>query len=148
MRRKDLMRNAAVCLIIALMAFAFTACGDSDGADSQQDTTAKAQQEETTEPTVGTDADGRNIDDESFYGTWIADSAKADNMFDGFEITFNEDGTYDAVVTDENISGTWTRDGEKVTIVDEDEILPCNYTYTAKGGLKMIYEGTAVGFHR
>ncbi|MGX8774345.1 MAG: hypothetical protein ACSW8G_04725 [Bacillota bacterium] len=139
------MKKITIILTVMVMLFAFAACGSGDSGDDQ-DTTAKT--EETTEPTVGTDVDGRPIDDQSFYGKWIADSAKAENMFDGFEITFNEDGTYDAVVTGEEVSGTWTRDGEKVTIVDEYEILPCNYTYTAKGGLKMYYEGEYVGFHR
>ncbi|MBE6028716.1 MAG: hypothetical protein E7226_00960 [Clostridiales bacterium] len=140
------MKKVLAILAAMMMLFAFTACGSGDSNGSGEDSGNKA--ETTTEPTVGTDVDGRPIDDQSFYGKWIADSSKAVNMFDGFEITFNEDGTYDAVVTGEEVSGTWTREGEKVTIVDEYEILPCNYTYTAKGGLKMYYEGEYVGFHR
>ena len=43
---------------------------------------------------------------------------------------------------------TESRNGEQVTLVDEDGILPCDYVYTPKGGLKMYYEGEHVGFHR
>lgn len=150
MKNRKSMKIITILTLTLVMGFAFTACGGGDDASDKQTDETKAVQEENkaTDPTVGTDAEGRKIDDQSFYGTWIADSARAENMFDGFQITFNEDGTYDAIVTEENISGTWTRDGERVTLSDTDDILPCDYTYTAKGGLKMNYEGMNVGFHR
>lgn len=141
------MKKVFAILAATMMLFAFSACGSGDS-DSDEVSDDAATTVEITDPTVGTDIDGRPIDDQSFYGKWIADSGKAENMFDGFEITFHENGTYDAVVTGEEVSGTWTRNGEHVTIVDEDEILPCEYVYTAKGGLKMYYEGDYVGFHR
>lgn len=148
MRLKDVMRTVALIAIMAVMSMAFTACGGNDENEDNDNGTGKTTQEETTDPTVGTDIDGRNIDDQSFYGTWIADSAKARNMFDSFSITFHEDGTYKALVTEEEITGTWTREGEEVTLSDTEDILPCNYTYTAKGGLKMDYEGVHIAFHR
>lgn len=147
MRLKEVMKEVSLFVIMVVMVMAFTACGGDDE-NAVAKATEKATQEEATEPTVGTDVDGRNIDDQSFYGTWIADSAKARNMFDSFSITFNEDGTYQALVTEEEISGTWSREGEKVTLSDTEDILPCNYTYTARGGLKMDYEGVHIAFHR
>lgn len=143
--RKNI-KVAVVVAMILMMAISFAACSGGKEAERSDDATKASTGK--VDATVGTDADGRKIDDQSFYGTWIADSAKAENMFDGFQITFNEDGTYDAVVTEENISGIWERDGEKVTLTDDEEILPCDYTYTAKGGLKLDYEGTHIVFHR
>ncbi len=134
-------------IAVLVMLFAFGACGSGDS-ESEGSDDATTTTQAITDPTVGTDVDGRPIDDQSFYGKWIADSGKAVNMFDGFEITFNEDGTYKAVVTGEEVTGTWSRNGEQVTLVDEDGILPCDYVYTPKGGLKMYYEGEHVGFHR
>lgn len=147
MNKNRLFRLIITASVSLVMIVSFTACGD-DGNSSDNQAKTKAKTEQATDPTVSTDVDGRDIDDESFYGTWISDSGKTQALFGDFSITFNEDGTYNATVTGENISGTWSREGERVTIVDPDEILPCNYTYTAKGGLKMVYEGTAVTFHR
>lgn len=147
MSKSKLIKLIISASISVIMLASFAACGNNEDT-SNNETKATTKTEQSTDPTVSTDVDGRDIDDESFYGTWISDSGKTQALFGDFSITFNEDGTYDAVVTGESISGTWSRDGEQVTIVDPDEILPCNYTYTAKGGLKMIYEGTSVAFHR
>ena len=138
----------AICLALLTIALslAITACGSNDTDSNDNDDSSKSRQQ--IEATVGTDVDGRNIDDASFYGTWIGDSEKAQGLFGDLTITFNEDGTYSAVVTGESLSGTWLRDGETITISDPDEILNCTFTYTQKGGLKRIYENTPIGLHR
>lgn len=94
----------------------------------------------TNKHTVEKDIDGNKLSDQSFYGDWIADSEKAQSLFGDLKISFNEDGTYSAVVTGESISGTWTRDKDTITTTDPDEILPCTFTYTEDGNLKMICE--------
>ena len=145
MNKKVANKICLIFLTIALSIFV-TACGS--GNTGSTDSTNEPKSENKIESTVGTDVDGRNIDDESFYGTWIGDSEKAQGLFGDLTITFNEDGTYSAVVTRESLSGTWTREGETITISDPDEILDCTFTYTQKGGLKMIYENTPIGLHR
>ncbi len=50
-----------------------------------------------------------NKKEENFYGTWKATSANAEYLYGHLLITINEDGTFDADISDEKFSGTWKK---------------------------------------
>ena len=55
------------------------------------------------------DAKTLNSDAVNFYGSWSATSERAKYLYGNLDITIKQDGTFDANVTDEDFSGTWTK---------------------------------------
>ena len=56
---------------------------------------------------------------EDFVGSWETVTDMADDAFGGFEITFNENKTFDAVITGEEETGKCTFEGGIVTVKNE-----------------------------
>ena len=64
-------------------------------------------------------AEEKNKDEDSFIGTWVADSPEAYELYGNFKLTINEDGTLDADITDEKFSGTWRKVDKGITFTSE-----------------------------
>lgn len=123
-----------VLSIILLISFGFSACGASDEnnpAKSENNTSvidsnvddetisddpARDSDEEFDQllvdkanKTSNKDAKSLNSDASNFYGTWSATSERAKYLYGNLDITINQDGTFNANVTGEDFSGTWTK---------------------------------------
>ena len=61
------------------------------------------------DPSKASEAQKLNQEEENFYGTWVATSPEAQNLYGHLEITINENGTFDADITDEQFTGTWKK---------------------------------------
>ncbi|MBR0127574.1 MAG: hypothetical protein IJL99_04870 [Firmicutes bacterium] len=86
-------------------AFAFTACGSGDDQQSGDDQTVSQLSDEE----LAAKAEELNKDETNFFGTWEATSNNAKYLYGHLLITINEDGTFDADITDEKFSGTWEK---------------------------------------
>ena len=107
--KKILTRSLTVIMALTMI-FAFCACGCQDKEHSEK--------ADNTEPVIYTNEAGQtqqelNAEEESFYGKWVATSAHAEYLYGNLELTINEDGTFDANVTEIPFQGTWekTEDG-------------------------------------
>ena len=112
---KLLKKLLPVLLLTLIMGFclSFTGCGDDE--EVTDDDIDFIMNEEGMEDSTKADpkkiakAKALNQSAESFIGKWSATSSEAQNLYGNLEITINEDGTFEGNVTDEDISGTWTK---------------------------------------
>ncbi|MCQ2546191.1 MAG: hypothetical protein MJ161_01415 [Clostridia bacterium] len=110
MKRKNMLSIMLAIVMILSMSLVFGACG-SDNEDDQT-ATAEEQTTEAVDPEAAelqAKAIEMNKDEKNFLGTWVATTANAEYWYGHLEITINEDGTFDADVTDEKFSGTWEK---------------------------------------
>lgn len=101
-----------MCLVLAF-SMCMVGCGDDEVTDDDIDYAMN--EGGSDDPDSGESVKGAakakvlNQDVSNFYGTWEATSGEAVNLYGNLKITINEDGTFDANVTDEEMSGTWTK---------------------------------------
>ena len=110
-------KKTLLSLMLALimsMAFAMTACGSDQEEDEEvavdPGTINLMDNPDATkagDPALAKKAKKLNKDPSNFYGTWIPKSSDAENLYGNLEITINEDGTFDANITDIDLHGTW-----------------------------------------
>lgn len=114
------MKNSKKLTVLLLMAFVLafggilTACGSSseealDDSDIDYALNEGEMDKLQVDPSKASQAQKLNEDKENFYGTWTATSPEAQNLYGHLEITINDDGTFDADITNEKFSGTWTK---------------------------------------
>ena len=132
------MKRAFYTVLILTMALAlcgiFSACGDDSSSDQSSDQTTTEQGASVQQST--TESGGVVIVEtpkEDFYGTWSADSGKAEHLYGNFSVTINEDGTWTGVITDEEMKGTWEETEFGVRIRDEEYDWECDLFRTDKG---------------
>lgn len=70
-----------------------------------------------------------------FIGSWTADSDQARYLYGNIDITINEDGIWDANVTEEDFKGTWKEDEYGITLTSD--LLDCRFYFTDTGTLIM-----------
>ncbi len=75
--------------------------------------------------------------DEDFYGTWTATSGMALYLYGNIDITIKEDGTWSGNITEEDMSGTWTREGTDLHVVSDDGDIDFLFAFTEGGNLVM-----------
>lgn len=95
-----------VLTIFVITVFAFAGCGN-DAKTSDNDSATATSALSSSE--LKAKAEEMNNDKESFYGTWVATSDKAEYLYGNLEITINEDGSFTGNVTQEDFSGTWEK---------------------------------------
>ena len=129
------MKRVIYTIMVLMLALAlcgvFSACGDSSQSSDEETTT----QQEASVQQHTTQSAGVVIVEtpkEDFYGTWSADSAKAEHLYGNFEITINEDGTWTGVITDEKLKGTWEETEFGVRITDDLYDWECDLFRTDK----------------
>lgn len=131
------MKKITAVVISVFMLFAFAACGCTAGGGGADDS---GKDKESTKGT--TDVAEVKTYEEDMLGTWHARTGMAQDLFGSFEITFNEDMTYDAVISDEKLSGKVIEiDEGRVEVQDPDEILEAEFYYNEKGNFIMLHEG-------
>lgn len=75
--------------------------------------------------------------DEDFYGAWTATSGMALYLYGNIDITIKEDGTWSGNITEEDMSGTWTREGTDLHVVSDDGDIDFLFAFTESGSLVM-----------
>lgn len=92
------------------------------------------EEEEDAEITV------KDADKADFFGKWEAKSGAAHYYYGKIEITVKEDGTWEGVITDENLSGTWEEQGQGLYLTSD--IFNCTLNFSSSGNLmlKEVYE--------
>lgn len=103
---------AFLLMVCVAFAFGLTGCGSEDElSDDDIDYMLNegADQPTTVDKKKASEARELNKNIQNFVGTWEATSEEARNLYGHLRITINDDGTFDADVTDEKFSGTWTK---------------------------------------
>lgn len=111
-----------ILLLSLMLAFCagLTGCGsDDEMSDDDIDYIMNEGAEEGGAPAPDPEqvekAKALNQEADNFIGTWAATSGEAENLYGNLQITINEDGTFEGNVTEEEISGTWTKVDNGIT---------------------------------
>ena len=133
------MRKITALVLSAVILFAFSACGSNGGGGTDKE---PGKNKETTEVTKETDVKDKKTYENDMLGTWYARTGMAQDLFGSFEITFNEDMTYDALVADEELTGKVVKlDEGKIEVQDPDKILEAEFYFNDKGNFIMLHAG-------
>ena len=131
-----------LALVISLMlCLSFAACGDkTEGTeDASADADITTEEEATGISFDEEDEDAlivkADADDSQFCGTWKATSDYASYMYGNITITIKEDGTWEGNITDTDMTGTWSRDGQD--LIFTNEYLTLSMCFTENGTLVM-----------
>ena len=123
-------------LVILMICIVSTGCGaDGEMTDDDLDYIMNEEVEDNTnvDPSKAAEAEALNKDEKNFIGSWSATSEEARNLYGNLEITINADGTFDADVTGEVFSGTWTMGDSGISY--ESELMKGNIFYGNHGRL-------------
>lgn len=80
-----------------------------------------------------------------FYGSWEATSDRAAYLYGSFEITVKEDGTWEATVSDEKLSGTWEDKGDHLHM--DNDVFSFDLSYEKSGKLLLVETGSEDVFY-
>ena len=80
-----------------------------------------------------------------FYGSWEATSDRAAYLYGSFDITVNEDGTWQATVSDENLGGTWEAEDDHLHM--DNEIFSFDLSFEESGKLLLVETGNEDVFY-
>ena len=131
---KRVIYTVIVMIMAFAMCFAFASCGDKDTSGQNTEETTTEQGANAQQPTTQSgDVVIVETPKEDFYGTWSADSAKAEHLSGNFSVTIYEDGTWTGVITDEEMQGTWEETDFGVRIRDDVYDWECDLFRTDKG---------------
>lgn len=139
MRKKTVIKTVVCLLLMTIMCIGFASCGCSD---KQKDEAAKETTTTATQKT--TEAKVYTYDD--FVGSWVSNTKTADEVYGGYEITFNKDMTFDAVVTGEEESDSCTFEDGCVSL--GGGVLTQKFTFNEDGQLITTGDGATVVFER
>lgn len=107
MKKSRILVIVSLVITISFSCLFITSCGNKESGDSGK--TNKTDYSEMTPEELEKESVELNKSEENFYGTWEATSDNAEMLYGHLRITINEDGTFDADVTDEVFSGTWKK---------------------------------------
>ena len=131
------MKKILIILAVAVVAFgvvAFLVVGPDNDNEAPDNGKIKSESTAATEQKVYT------YDD--FIGHWVAYSQRADDLYGGYEITFNKNMTFDAVVTGEDESDSCTFEDGYVYL--QGGILTQKFTFNEEGEMVMSGDGSAI----
>ena len=140
MKKTRLFLVAILCFCMVMTSGILVSCGDKNGGDEGElGDIETLEAEETTQQTEET----KPIKYEDFIGSWKAnDSARADDMYGGYEITFYEDMTYVATVTGEENEGKCTFEDGFVYL--QGPILTQKFTFNELGEMQVMGDGRKI----
>ena len=72
-------------------------------------------------------------DENAFYGKWVANSNRAHYLYGNINLDIKEDGSWTGNITEEDYSGTWSYNGEYITL--ESELVNCDLFFAEDGQL-------------
>ena len=75
----------------------------------------------------------KKVDDSFFVGHWVAEGEKAEYMYGNVDIIIREDGTWDGNITEEEIHGKWTREGDGIRLTSD--VIPFNMVYSTNNNV-------------
>ena len=107
MKKNKILVIMSLVIVLSFSCFLLTSCGNNESADSENNN--KTDYSEMTPEELEKESIELNKSEDNFYGTWEATSDNAEMLYGHLKITINEDGTFDADVTDEVFSGTWEK---------------------------------------
>lgn len=107
MKKSRILVTVTLVIILSFSCLLITSCGNKEPDDNGKQN--KTDYSEMTPEEPEKKAIELNKSEENFYGTWEATSDNAEMLYGHLNITINEDGTFDADVTDEIFSGTWEK---------------------------------------
>lgn len=125
-----LMRLFSLFLIL-MLGLSLISCSsggseDSEGSEGTEIEEPDVIDEDDSSPGIAFEEEAEDEDlhfikseDSDFYGTWSATSDLAEYYYGNFTITINPDGTWKGDITDEPMTGKWTRDGNFINITNE-----------------------------
>lgn len=132
---RTLKYTVAICFSF-IMLFSFAACGSSDSDNAST---------EATQPSSKSDGVVKvDVPTKDFFGTWTADSEKAEYLYGSLEITINEDGTWKGDITGEKLHGTWEELDYGVHLFDEVLEWESDLFYTANDNFVLSEDGMKV----
>lgn len=122
--KKPKSRLLLILLMALMVAFAagLTSCGsDEEVTDDDIDYAMNEGSDDSikADPKDIAEAQALNKDVDNFIGTWKASSSEAENLYGSLEFTINEDGTFEADVTEEHFTGTWTKVDQGISYTGE-----------------------------
>lgn len=111
MRKHNSLILITMAIIMVFSVLTLAGCGDKKSGDNNKSgsKTETVVDPDATPAELEKKAEELNEDEDNFYGTWKATSDNAEMLYGHLTITINEDGTFDADVTDEKFSGIWTK---------------------------------------
>ena len=107
MKKSRILVTVTLVIILSFSCLLITSCGNKESDDNGKQN--KTDYSEMTPEELEKKAIELNKSEENFYGTWKATSDNAEMLYGHLNITIDEDGTFDADVTDEIFSGTWEK---------------------------------------
>jgi len=160
MRKRVIVTLFSVVLTLTLCV-GFSACGGSDE-EQTANTEQEVTEEEVTDDEIEENAEleakeeamieaEENAEEtpvktdtkyEDFVGSWKTVTDMADDAFGGFEITFNENETFDAVITGEEEKGKCTFADGVTTI--QNEVVNTQFWFNDEGILVVRDENGAM----
>lgn len=134
----------AALILIGFASFSFTACesGVNNSGPKPNEPSADISLEDKGNSVVNDqEEDGTVIErvkspDSAFYGTWIATSGKALNLYGNIEVTVNEDGTWEGNITDEELRGEWVTQGDHLHL--NNDLFSFDLVFDKSGALIFI----------
>lgn len=136
----------ALVVLAALIALAFglKSGGGSTDIEEPADTAEDVVESDVLDNGITFDEEEEDADivkveapDEDFYGTWTATSGMALYLYGNIDITIKEGGTWSGNITEEDMSGTWTREGTDLHVVSDDGDIDFLFAFTEGGNLVM-----------
>ena len=105
MKKNRILVIVSLVIALSVSCLLITSCDNKESEDSGKK--KKTDYSEMTPEELEKESIELNKSEDNFLGTWEATSDNAEMLYGHLKITINEDGTFDADVTDEVFSGTW-----------------------------------------
>ena len=141
------MKRIIYLILVLAMGISMTgmlaACGDQ-GEDTSESTEATEATEAATTETSG-EIVLVKTPTENYYGTWTAESGKAEYLYGTLEFTINEDKTWEGEVNYEKLHGTWEETDLGVHLDDVVLDWQAELNYTEKGKFVLTEDDLGVG---
>ncbi len=74
-----------------------------------------------------------NAAEDAFYGKWTATSNRAHYLYGNIDLEIKNDGSWTGNITEEDYSGTWSYNGEYITL--ESDLVNCDLFFAEDGQL-------------
>ena len=134
-----------VLMMSVSMAGLLAACGDQEDETSE----STAESTEATTEAATTETSGGIVlvktQTDNYYGTWTAESGKAEYLYGTLEFTINDDNTWEGDVNYEKLHGTWEETDLGIHLDDVVLDWKAELNYTEKGKFVLTEDDLGVG---
>lgn len=137
------MKKFCIAILAFIMVFSFAACSsDSDAAENQPEEdvelTELAESDDVfySEEAEGVVVERVKTDPSEFVGSWESNSNNAVLLYGNVSINVNDDGTWTANISGEELSGAWEDKGNYLHM--DNEVFSFDLAFDEAGNLVMI----------